>query len=84
MDREDAEFNLTPHPNNTFLVRSKNFRGEALHVLSLKTNENVRHMRIEMQLKKVNHFSDLAYGKRLKVFITYTSFHIFKFYIKNN
>ncbi len=48
MDRDEANTRLGPYPPNTFLVRGRMVNGEQVgHALSLKTEIDVKHMKIE-------------------------------------
>lgn len=48
MDRDEANSRLAPYPSNTFLVRGRMVNGEQVgHALSLKTDIDVKHMKIE-------------------------------------
>ncbi len=48
MDRDEANARLGPYPPHTFLVRGRIVNGEQVgHALSLKTEGDVKHMKIE-------------------------------------
>lgn len=68
MERIEANTKLAPYPSNTFLVRSKMVNGEITsHVVSMKTDSDIKHMRIETEVSKSASFDEDENGVRIKV-----------------
>jgi len=68
MERNDANMKLAPYPSSTFLVRSKIINGDVVsHVVSMKTDFDIKHMRIETEVSKLASFEEDETGIRVKV-----------------